>query len=463
MSDPRDTARPPSGAIPQEALSKLARTPSPGKSERVAPLYAVWEITLACDLGCRHCGSRAGPTREGELSTEQCLDVVRQMKEMGFREVTLIGGEAYLREDWDVIARAIVDAGMVCGITTGGRGFDAARIERAVQAGIAAISVSIDGLERTHDAQRGVKGAFASALETARRVAASPMRLSFNTQVNRLSLPELVALAELAVETRAIAWQVQLTVPMGRGADRPNLMLQPHELLDFFPLLAWLKENKLQPNGIQLFPGNNVGYFGPYESVLRYGGRAGAHWGGCGAGKWCMGFEADGKIKACPSLPSDQYTGGYFQTDTLAEVIAGAVEVTHLRNRTRADLWGFCSTCYYADVCKAGCTWTSHCILGRAGNNPYCIHRALTFDQQGQRERLVFREAAPGRPFDHGRYDLEVEDAPPADESAGATILGVPLETVMSLPWQSGGLWSEAELKAALASVRGSKELRILD
>jgi hypothetical protein len=24
------------------------------------PNYAVWELTLACDLSCRHCGSRAG-------------------------------------------------------------------------------------------------------------------------------------------------------------------------------------------------------------------------------------------------------------------------------------------------------------------------------------------------------------------------------------------------------------------
>ena len=66
--------------------------------------YCVWEITLACDLGCKHCGSRAGKAREDELSTEECLDVVRQLAEMGMLEVTLIGGEAYLREDWDIIA-----------------------------------------------------------------------------------------------------------------------------------------------------------------------------------------------------------------------------------------------------------------------------------------------------------------------------------------------------------------------
>jgi radical SAM protein with 4Fe4S-binding SPASM domain len=447
--------------LPTENSARLARTPSPARRAEPAPLYAVWEITLACDLGCRHCGSRAGPRRDTELTTAECLDVVAQMRDLGFREVTLIGGEAYLREDWDVIARAITDAGMVCGITTGGRAFTDERVARAVDAGVSAISVSIDGLERTHDAQRGVRGAFASALDAARRIAASPIRLSFNTQINRLSLPELPALATLAVETGAEAWQIQLTVPMGRGADRPGLILQPYELIELFPLLAWLKANRLEPAGVQVFPGNNIGYFGPWESLLRYGGRNGAHWNGCGAGKWCMGFEADGKIKACPSLPSDQYTGGYLQSDRLGEVIAGAVEVTHLRNRTRDDLWGYCASCHYADVCKAGCTWTSHCILGRAGNNPYCIHRALEFEARGERERLVFRDAAPGRPFDFGRYDLVVEplpaETPPADTLAGRN-----LATLLALPPSSPGLWSEAELRGVLASARSGRELPVL-
>ncbi|MCZ7679989.1 MAG: radical SAM protein [Sandaracinaceae bacterium] len=124
--------RPPVGAVP-ERPSELVRGPAAGPDASIS--YVVWEITLACDLGCRHCGSRAGKARPDELTTEQCLDVVGQLAELGVREVTLIGGEAYLRDDWDVIARAIADRGMRCGITTGGRGLDEDRVQRAVDAG----------------------------------------------------------------------------------------------------------------------------------------------------------------------------------------------------------------------------------------------------------------------------------------------------------------------------------------
>ena len=62
--------------------------------------YAVWEITLKCNLACNHCGSRAGHARTTELTTEEAFDLVRQMAEVGIKEVTLIGGEAFMRPDW---------------------------------------------------------------------------------------------------------------------------------------------------------------------------------------------------------------------------------------------------------------------------------------------------------------------------------------------------------------------------
>ena len=89
--------------------------------ERPHPLYCVWEITLACDLGCKHCGSRAGKARPEELTTAQALEVVAQLAEVGVRDCVLIGGEAYLRDSWTTIARALADRGITVGMTTGGR------------------------------------------------------------------------------------------------------------------------------------------------------------------------------------------------------------------------------------------------------------------------------------------------------------------------------------------------------
>jgi radical SAM protein with 4Fe4S-binding SPASM domain len=451
-SERRPVLRPPVGAIPRRELERpneLVRGAAVGPDASIS--YVVWEITLKCDLGCRHCGSRAGKARSDELSTEECLDVVRQLDELGVREVTLIGGEAYLREDWDVIAKAIVDRGMLCGITTGGRNLDGDRVKRAVDAGVATISVSIDGLERTHDLQRGARGSWRAAIESAERIAMTKMRLATNTQINRLSMPELGALADLLGDVGSKAWQLQLTVPMGRAADRPELLLQPYDLLELFPLLVWIKQEKLTPRGIRVFPGNNIGYYTHYEELLRYGGEGGTHWAGCGAGTSCVGIEADGKIKGCPSLTSETWTGGRSRERSVREIVEGTDELTRIGQRKKDDLWGFCGTCYYADICKAGCTWTSEVLMGRPGNNPYCIHRQLSHERDGMRERLVKVEAAPGRPFDHGRFETVLEPIGEPDQEP--TILGVDLARVMSLRPTDPGVFDEAE---------GKRRLRIL-
>src|SRR5271154_3170147 len=111
------------------------------------PAYVVWELTLRCDQHCTHCGSRAGDARSDELSAAEALDVVRQLSAMGTREITLIGGEAYLHPGFLEVVAAIKAAGIRPTMTTGGRGITRKLAEEVAAAGLFGASVSIDGLE----------------------------------------------------------------------------------------------------------------------------------------------------------------------------------------------------------------------------------------------------------------------------------------------------------------------------
>jgi len=404
MPRPRDLPLAPR-ALPARRHLPLATASRP--VDGVRPIYAVWEITLACDLACRHCGSRAGRARPDELSTAACLDLVRQMAELGVREVTLIGGEAYLRSDWLEIVRAIDQYGMTATMTSGGRGIDSALATAAKAAGLAGVSISLDGLAATHDRLRGVAGSHERALAALGHLRQAGIPVTVNTQINRLSAPELEALLELIAQHGAHSWQIQLTVPMGRAADEPEILLQPYDLLELFPALGALSA-RCKQLGVRLLPGNNVGYFGPHESSLRDYMRQG-HASSCMAGQLTLGIEADGTIKGCPSLPTAAWAGGNIQDAALVDIWERATPLRYTRDRTQDDLWGYCRTCYYADTCRAGCTWTSDVFFGKPGNNPYCHHRALEFAARGQRERLVRSQPAHGQPFDHGHFELIIE------------------------------------------------------
>lgn len=379
--------------------------------------YAVWELTLKCNLACQHCGSRAGQSRTDELSTEEALDVVKQLAEVGITEVTLIGGEAFLRPDWLEIARAITDAGMFCGMTTGGFGISQETAYRMKEAGIKTVSVSVDGLKATHDRLRGKPGSWQWAFKTMKHLKQAKITFGSNTQINRLSAPEFPLIYEALRDAGISGWQIQLTVPMGNASDNSEILMQPHELIDLYPVIAKVTK-RARKEGVNVQPGNNIGYYGPYERLFRGQGDAWKFWQGCTAGLSTLGIEADGKIKGCPSLPTAAYTGGNVRDRSIREIVETTEELRFNLDKDTSKgtdhLWGFCKTCEFAKLCRGGCSWTAHVFFDRRGNNPYCHHRALTQQKRSLRERVALERPSGGNPFDNGEFVLieEAIDAP---------------------------------------------------
>ncbi|HLM72785.1 MAG TPA: radical SAM protein, partial [Polyangiaceae bacterium] len=392
----------------------------PEDYEVARPIYAVWELTMKCDQPCEHCGSRAGHARSSELSTDEILEVGASLARLGCREVALIGGEAYLRPDLHAVVRFLADKGMRVVMQTGGRAMTAERARGLKEAGLVGLGVSIDGPARVHDRLRGNLGSHLAAIRALDAAREAGLIVSANTQVNRLNQH---LLRETCAELRAHgiqSWQVQLTVPMGRAADRPDWIIEPWTIVDIIDTLAALQREAVAEHkeGIpfNVFVGNNIGYFGPHEQVLRSRpGGAETHWKGCRAGINVLGIESDGTVKGCPSLPTAPYAGGNVRELSLEEVWEASEVVRFARDRTSDELWGFCKTCYYAETCRGGCSWTAHCTLGKRGNNPFCYHRVVQLRRKGIRERLVVKERAPNQPYDFGRFEIEEEALPAAE------------------------------------------------
>lgn len=372
------------------------------------PVYVVWELTLSCNLRCSHCGSRAGDSRSVELSTDECLDLVDQLAELGTREITIIGGEAYLRKDWLDIIKRICEHGILCTLQTGGYGLGARMIERAKDAGLGGIGVSIDGTEATHDLIRGRVGSFRSALSVLAVAHDIGIETSVNTQINALSRSQLGHIYEEIKACRIKAWQLQLTVAMGNAVDNSDILLQPYELAQLMPEIASLSERS-EADGIRLTPGNNIGYFGPYEHLLRGPTYTASSYDGCRAGIDGLGIEADGTIKGCPSLATSRYSEGSIRDRSLLEIWNDKSNFTLNRGQER-EYGGYCAGCYYRSDCRSGCVWTSDSLLGSPGNNPYCYHRVLELKKSNIRERVVKSEDAPDKPFSVGKFLLVEEE-----------------------------------------------------
>jgi len=363
---------------------------------------AVVETTLRCDQACRFCGSNAGRGARPELSLERLRDAFEQVVRLGADTIELGGGEVHLREDWLEIIGAVRALGATCTLVTGG-GIDEAQARRARDAGLARVGVSFDGPPEVHDSLRGLPGSFDRARRTVDAFRKAGVPVGSNTQLNARNWRELPRLADILLGEGLYGWQVQLMIPMGRASTARNLWLQPYEMLDLVPTVASVIE-RCEVAGLRVIAACNLGYFGPHERWLRKFTSRQGHTLGCGAGVRTISIDSDGNLAGCSALDASLHGAGNLQTDSIAERWENA---TGLRlGLVRSPAWGHCASCYYASVCRGGCSATSIALLGRRGNNPYCHHRALDLASQGQRERLVPLGSGPVGRRGYTRFEL---------------------------------------------------------
>jgi MoaA/NifB/PqqE/SkfB family radical SAM enzyme len=376
-------------------LSLEARRNAATKTWR--PRNAVWELTLACNLRCVHCGSRAGASRADELSTAECLDVVAQLADLGGELLTLSGGEPLLRDDWDVIAREAARRGLTVNLVTNGTLVDARIAGRARAAGLANVGVSIDGPRDVHDAIRG-RGAFDNAVRGIGCLRDAGISVALLTTVHRRNLGWLDSTRRLAIDLGAHQWRLQLGKPMGAMKDHDDLVLQPRQIPGLIDAIVRMKA----AGGISVSVGDSIGYCGPGDRALRGWGWRGRNeaWHGCQAGLQAIGIESDGGIKGCLSLQAregdlDPFREGGVRQASLAEWWFRDGAFAYNRDFDVAGLSGACRQCRHAARCRGGARCVAAAFTGALSEDPYCETRVRALEARpGVRERLAMGAAA---------------------------------------------------------------------
>lgn len=331
----------------------------------------VWELTLACNARCVHCGSNAGAPRARELDTHEGLTLIAELASLGCQSVTFSGGEPLLRNDWPELAAAVLDRGMDLAMITNGL-VAADQADKIAEAGFSAVSFSIDGPAPVHDALRGVQGGLDRTLRGARALRERGTRIGAVSQINRHNLAHLDEILELLAAADFEGWQLQLTMPSGRARDgmRNEICLRPDELSELEHRLVGLQTRA--PFFVQV--ADNIGYMSRHEPTLRTGRSLWERcWSGCAAGIEVVGIASDGSVRGCLSLPEGAADEGSLRTHSLTELWTSPRSFSFNRAFTRSDLGPDCRECSFGDVCRGGCQSLCWATTGAFHHNAHCI------------------------------------------------------------------------------------------
>jgi radical SAM protein with 4Fe4S-binding SPASM domain len=349
------------------------------------PRRGVWELTLRCNLRCLHCGSRAGQARGDELTDEETYSLVDQLTALGMRSCTLSGGEPLLRENWAQIAERFAKKGARVNMISNGLKADRDTVRRMRAAGMSNYGVSIDGPEESHDFVRGRPGSWRAAMNALEACQAEGFPAACVSHVNTRNYRELEALAETLCNHGVKDWQIQFGRPMGNLGDHLELVCKPETVLDLLPRIGALFRK--YEGRMRVYASDSLGYYSEDEELFRGGRSIAGVWSGCLAGVRVIGIEANGNIKGCLSMQTDEFVEGNIRTETLREIWTKPGNFKYTRGFTVAQLGPGCAACDLADVCRGGCSWTSWMEGGRSGkfDNPYCYYRqAKKLEHEGR-------------------------------------------------------------------------------
>lgn len=215
------------------------------------PRLIFWELTKGCNLRCIHCRASATElSSPNDLSTQTAKNIIDQIAEVSSPILVLSGGEPLFRSDIFELARYGTEKGLRVALATNGTLVTKAVARKIVDAGVQRVAISLDGADAmTHDAFRGIPGAFDAAITGFRNLKELGMSVQINTTIARHNAHQLPKVLELARSIGADALHTFLLVPVGCGVDiASEQMVAPEE---YEKMLNWFYDQSLE-GGIEL-------------------------------------------------------------------------------------------------------------------------------------------------------------------------------------------------------------------
>ena len=292
--------------------------------------WLFFEITNRCNLNCSHCGSCCTSNGESLMVTD--VKTVLESIPLDKPAVCLTGGEPMLHPQFFDIAECLQSMGFLWGMTTNATLINDAAAERLKQAGMSTVSVSLDGMEQSHDRLRRRQGAWKSALQGLQALQNAGLEPQVTTVLHQGNFEELDQLYELLSDMGITSWRPINVEPIGRACESSDMLLKPEQ---FSFLLSYIRKKRFDPDCRMKVTFGCSHYLGvENERMVR------DHYFLCGAGILTASVRSNGDICACLDIENrPELVQGNIKTDNFMDVWQNRFQAF------RRDRTGDCAQC----------------------------------------------------------------------------------------------------------------------
>ena len=332
------------------------------------PRLVAFEVTRRCQFNCRHCRANADCAGdEKELTTKQCKRILASVANFNKCVIILTGGEPMERSDIYELIRCGRGLGLQMVMATCGYAIDGEAIVKLKEAGISALSISLDGAcAETHDTFRQTEGAFDLAVGAAKAAQRAGMRFQINTTITKGSVTEVPKIAEMCEKLGAYCFNPFILVPTGRGKEIEDAVLDPAE---YEALLNELLQIKLKSKiEVRVTCGPQFARLCRQKATKSLT----ANVNGCMAGRGFGFISCRGDVQTCGFLNIS--AGNLIENNfNFAKIWMESEFLEEIRNLSAYK--GNCRACEYVGLCR-GCRARAYTMSGDyLAADPICSYK----------------------------------------------------------------------------------------
>ncbi|MFZ5988011.1 MAG: radical SAM protein [Bacillota bacterium] len=303
-----------------------------------------WNTTKKCNLYCKHCYRDSGPDAdtESELSTEEGIKLLNEIKSAGFKLMIFSGGEPLYRDDIFVLASYAKEIGLRPVLGTNGTMITDKVAQRIKASGIDGLAISLDSVtSEYHDEFRNLTGSWDKAVNGIKCCVEADLRVQINITLTEENFDQFEKMADFVMSLGVKALHPFFLIPTGRGKNIEEESLKQEKY--FNTLRTILEKQKSLP--IELKP-TCAPQFLPLAREMGIPMRFTR---GCLAGVSYCCILPNGDVNICPYLP---VKAGNIRENPFDVIWKDSSIFNQLRSYK--DYEGRCGKCSDVNIC-GGC------------------------------------------------------------------------------------------------------------
>ena len=195
-----------------------------------APLAVTFNLTNLCNLKCPHCYQDASASKtSNEVSTKEIFSIIYQLSQFGVMGMLYGGGEPLMHPDIFKILRFTIKLGLFANLSTNGTLITEKIAQKIKDTGVSRVTISLDGIEETHDKMRGKTGTFQRTLQGIKNCKAVGMETGIATTLTKYNVHEMPQIVEFAKSLNLDGVLLNHFMPVGRGEQSVELDVSNEE------------------------------------------------------------------------------------------------------------------------------------------------------------------------------------------------------------------------------------------